>query len=79
MPENIRQKRLKILEYFDAYICHHENDDKYMHGHIPRFFVFFCLILSNIKLIFRLSNMYHKVCHAYMPIVFRLGKIVMTK
>ena len=22
MSENIRQKRLKILEYFDAYICH---------------------------------------------------------
>ena len=21
--ENIRQKRLTILEYFDAYICHH--------------------------------------------------------
>ena len=23
MSENIRQKRLKILEYFDAFICHH--------------------------------------------------------
>ena len=23
MPENIRQKRLGILKYFDAYICHH--------------------------------------------------------
>ena len=23
MLENIRQKRLTILEYFDAYICHH--------------------------------------------------------
>ena len=23
MSENIRQKRLTILEYFDAYICHH--------------------------------------------------------
>ena len=35
MSENIRQKRLKILEYFDAY-----NDDKYMHRNIPRFLVF---------------------------------------
>ena len=26
MSENIRQKRLKILEYFDAYICHHYQD-----------------------------------------------------
>ena len=25
MSENIRQKRLKILEYFDACICHHYN------------------------------------------------------
>ena len=48
MSENIRQKRLKILEYFDAYICHHfqpnddnDNDDKYMHLNIPRFLVFF--------------------------------------
>ena len=23
MSENVRQKRLTILEYFDAYICHH--------------------------------------------------------
>ena len=23
LSENIRQKRLTILEYFDAYICHH--------------------------------------------------------
>ena len=23
LSENIRQKRLAILEYFDAYICHH--------------------------------------------------------
>ena len=23
MSENIRQKRLTILEYFDGYICHH--------------------------------------------------------
>ena len=22
-PENMRQKRLTILEYFDTYICHH--------------------------------------------------------
>ena len=23
MSENIRQKRLTIMEYFDPYICHH--------------------------------------------------------
>ena len=23
LSKNIRQKRLTILEYFDAYICHH--------------------------------------------------------
>ena len=65
MSENIRQKRLKILGYFDAYICHHYQpkisrlqiyDEKYMHQNIPRFLVFFCLIFSDIKmLIFALS------------------------
>ena len=28
MSENIRQKRLTILEYFDAYICHHYQPEK---------------------------------------------------
>ena len=32
MSENIKQKRLTILKYFGAYICHHYykvgNDDK---------------------------------------------------
>ena len=44
LSENIRQKRLRILEYFDAYICHHfyvDNDGKYMHQTIPEFLVFF--------------------------------------
>ena len=45
MSENIRQKRLTILEYFDEYICHHyqaknDNDDKYMHRNILAFLVF---------------------------------------
>ena len=36
MSENITQKRLTILDYFDAYISHNyqpkvDNDDKYMH------------------------------------------------
>ena len=36
MSENITQKRLTILEHFDAYISHNyqpkvDNDDKYMH------------------------------------------------
>ena len=43
MSENIRQNRPTILEYFDAYICHHcqleisfcvNNEDKYMHNPI---------------------------------------------
>ena len=39
MLENVRQK-WTVLEYFDAYICHHyqpkvENDDKYMQRNIP--------------------------------------------
>ena len=46
MSENIRQKRLTILEYFDAHICHHyqpkkNNDDKYMHRTISELLVFF--------------------------------------
>ena len=44
LSENIRQKILRILEYFDAYICHHyqpKNDDKYMHRNIPEFLDFF--------------------------------------
>ena len=28
LSENIRQKRLTILEYFDAYICHHYQPKK---------------------------------------------------
>ena len=28
LSENIRQKRLTILEYFDAYICHHYQPEK---------------------------------------------------
>ena len=28
LSENIRQKRLRILEYFDAYICHHYQPNK---------------------------------------------------
>ena len=28
LSENIRQKRLMILEYFDAYICHHYQPNK---------------------------------------------------
>ena len=56
MSGNIRQKRLKILEYFDAYICHHcqpkslfevDNDDKYMHRNIPEFLVFLSDIFRN--------------------------------
>ena len=35
LSENIRQKRLRILEYFNF-----DNDDKYMHGNIPEFLVF---------------------------------------
>ena len=40
MLENVRQKWRTVLEYFDAYICHHyqpkvENDDKYMQRNIP--------------------------------------------
>ena len=44
MTESIRQKRLKILEYFDAYVFHHYkivNNNKYMHGNIPRYSVLF--------------------------------------
>ena len=44
LSENIRQKRLRILEYSDAYICHHyqpKNDDKCMHQNIPESLVFF--------------------------------------
>ena len=41
MSENIRQKRLTILEYFDPYIYHHYRDDKYMHQNIPELLVFF--------------------------------------
>ena len=52
MSENIRQKQLTVLEYFDAYIYHHHhyqyiyhsrvyNDDKYMHRNIPELLVFF--------------------------------------
>ena len=42
MSESIRQKRLRMLEYFDAYVCHHyqPNDDKYMHRNIPELLVF---------------------------------------
>ena len=29
LSENIRQKRLTILEYFDAYICHHYQPRKW--------------------------------------------------
>ena len=41
MSENITQKRLKILEYFDAYICHHyqprpqrESETKILFNHM---------------------------------------------
>ena len=42
MSKNIR---LTIMEYFDAYICHHyrsrlTNDDKYMHRNLPELIVF---------------------------------------
>ena len=37
MLGNIRQKRLTILEYSDAYIC----DDKYMYRNTPELLVFF--------------------------------------
>ena len=45
--ENIRQTRLKILEYFDAYICHHYQSVD-MHWNIS----LFCLIFSNNKMLF---------------------------
>ena len=43
MLEYIGQKRLRILEYFDAYIYHQifDNDNKYIHQNIPEFLVFF--------------------------------------
>ena len=57
MSENITQKRLEILEYFDAYISDNyqpkvDNDDKHMHRNIPELLVFFCLIFSNIEMLF---------------------------
>ena len=42
MLDNIRQKRLTILEYFNApkrMII--DNDDKYMHRNVPEFLVSF--------------------------------------
>ena len=52
VSEKIRQKRLTILEYFDAYICHHymmtnicieifQNCQSFL-SHIFRKFLFFC-------------------------------------
>ena len=46
ITENIKQKRLTILDYFDAYICHHyqlkvDNDDKHMHRNTPELLVLF--------------------------------------
>ena len=52
VSENIRQKELTVLEYFDVYNYHHHhyqyvyhsrvyNDDKYMHRNIPELLVFF--------------------------------------
>ena len=40
LSENIRQRRLTTLEYFDAY-QQIDNDDKYMHQNIPEFLVLF--------------------------------------
>ena len=48
MSENIREKRLIILEYLDAYICHHyQPTSKY-----SRIVSLFCLIFSDIKMLF---------------------------
>ena len=43
MSGNIIQKRLKILEYFDTYICHNYQLKymQHMHGNIPELLVFF--------------------------------------
>ena len=47
MSENIRQKCLIVLEYFDLYICHQIYALKY-----SRIVSFFCLIFSDIKMLF---------------------------
>ena len=55
MSENIKQKILKILEYFNAYICHHYQPKMYASKY-SKIFSLFCLIFSDIKmLIFGLS------------------------
>ena len=48
MSEKIKQKRLTVLEYFDAYTV----SIIYMHRVIPKLLVFFCLIFSDTKMLF---------------------------
>ena len=45
VSENIRQKRLIILEYFDAYICH-------MHRNIPEVLVLFVWYFRTLRCCF---------------------------
>ena len=65
--ENIRQKILTILEYFNAYICHHyqpknniDNDGKYMHRNIPELFVFFVWYFPTLRCYFQI--IVHIIC-----------------
>ena len=51
LSENIRQRRLTTLEYFDAY-QQIDNDDKYMHQNIPEFLVLFVWYFPTIRCYF---------------------------
>ena len=52
VSENIRQKRLTILEYFDAYICHHYTMTNMCIEIFHNCYNLCCLIFSDTKMLF---------------------------
>ena len=52
VSENIRQKRLTILEYFDAYICHHYMMTNMCIEIFQNCYNLFCLIFTDTKMLF---------------------------
>ena len=73
--ENIRQKRLKILVYFDGCICYHYQifDDKYMHQNIPEFLVFFVRCIPTLRCYFLDYHLCYMFCNCQEEMVFNLA------